>query len=317
MRKLALLSDGRNLRKSQQEVILEVLDGIRLHGLFNASPEPNGQLVILLHGWEGDADSSYMVSSAHHLLDRGYDVFRLHLRDHGPSHALNPDLFNSTLLDEVVAAVAQIKQRYDRSATHLVGFSLGGNFALRTAARMVDHDVQLDRVIAICPVMNPVATMDALCNGGNWLYQKYFKLKWQRSLEKKIEHFPALGYQGVFDKLGDLREMNQYFVPNYTDFKDENSYLRAYAITGAVLDKISAPCHMLLSADDPIIPLADLQHVARPENLSIEVAPYGGHVGFIKNWRLHSWLDERLIELLTEEATKTAKPWRSLRGTKS
>ena len=75
--------------------------------------------------------------------------------------------------------------------------------------------------------------------------------------------------------------------------------------------------NMLLSADDPIIPLADLQHVARPENLSIEVAPYGGHVGFIKNWRLQSWLDERLIELLTEEATKTAKPWRSLRGTKS
>ncbi len=328
LRKLLLVNPARYLRRTQQEVILEVPDGVRLHGLFNPGVAPNGQMVILLHGWEGCAESCYMVASARQLLGLGYDVFRLHLRDHGPSHGLglgydvfrlhlrdhgpahglNRELFNSTRLDAVVAAVTRIQQLYERSATYLVGFSLGGNFALRCAARMVGQAEQLRRVIAICPVLNPVATMDALCARHNRVYERYFKYRWRRSLEKKLRHHPELGYQGVFDQLPNLREMNRYFVPNYTEFGDEASYLRAYAITGNVLDKIAVPCHMLLSADDPIIPLADLKQVATPDQLSVEIAPFGGHVGFIKNWRLHSWLDERLPELLAARAAEPCDP---------
>jgi len=36
------------------------------------------------------------------------DVIQLHLRDHGPSHHLNRELFNSARLPEVVAAVRRV-----------------------------------------------------------------------------------------------------------------------------------------------------------------------------------------------------------------
>ena len=42
--------------------------------------ESDKGLVILIHGWEGNADSMYLVSSAGYLYDRGLNVFRLNSR---------------------------------------------------------------------------------------------------------------------------------------------------------------------------------------------------------------------------------------------
>src|SRR3546814_1515130 len=58
-------------------------DGVRLHGLHTTLPgmQPRG-LALLLHGWEGSTESSYMRMTAVQLLRRGFEVFRLNFRDH-------------------------------------------------------------------------------------------------------------------------------------------------------------------------------------------------------------------------------------------
>src|SRR3546814_13794278 len=52
--------------------------GVRLHGLHSVVPgaEPRG-LALLLHGWEGSAESSYMRLAAAQFLQRGFATFRL------------------------------------------------------------------------------------------------------------------------------------------------------------------------------------------------------------------------------------------------
>ncbi|MCX7042251.1 MAG: alpha/beta hydrolase [Gammaproteobacteria bacterium] len=54
------------------EHIVDAGDGVRLFGLHSAVPgrEPKG-LVLLLHGWEGSADSGYMRHTAAHLIESG------------------------------------------------------------------------------------------------------------------------------------------------------------------------------------------------------------------------------------------------------
>ena len=80
-------------------------EGVRLHGLHSVVPgvEPRG-LALLLHGWEGSAESSYMHQTAAQFLLRGFATFRLNFRDHGDSHHLNEALFHSNRIDEVVHA---------------------------------------------------------------------------------------------------------------------------------------------------------------------------------------------------------------------
>jgi len=286
----------RALQDSAEDVVLTCSDGIRLHGLYNAHASPTRGLAILLHGWEGDADSSYQLSNAHSLHNAGFDVFRLHLRDHGPSHALNPELYNSTRLQEVMDAVAEVLKRYPHDKNFLAGHSLGGNFSLRLAARAHEQGIKLDKVVAVCPVLDPWHTMQAL-ESGSQIYHKYFVHRWKRSLKIKLEHFPELGYGDSLLEMETLADMNAYFVPHYTGFDDPQSYYNAYALTGDTLANLSIPSHLILSQDDPMIPCEDLERIARTEALTIETPRHGGHCGFLMNWRLDGWIDQRLLEL--------------------
>ena len=59
---------------------------------------------------------------------------------------------------------------------YLAGFSLGGNFALRVAAKAPANDIKLDQVVAICPVINPDKTNRNL-HDGPAVYHNYFKKK--------------------------------------------------------------------------------------------------------------------------------------------
>jgi predicted alpha/beta-fold hydrolase len=187
----------------------------------------------------------------------------------------------------------------------LGGFSLGGNFALRVALRAPAQGIELRQVIAVCPVLDPTNTMLSLERGW-WVYHDYFLGKWQRSLRKKLEHFPQLGYRDDLARLRTLRAMNDYFVPRYTPFADTAAYLQGYSIVGATLADLQVPSHLITSLDDPVIHATDLANLAKPAQLTIEVTRYGGHCGFIENYRLHSWIDKRIAQLLAQLQPKLA-----------
>lgn len=297
LRRLRIGGHARKLEAASEEVLIECLDGTRLIGEYAQQPDTSRGLVILIHGWEGSSKSTYMLSSGSALFLAGYDVFRLNLRDHGPSHHLNKELFNSTRLSDVLEAVHWIQQRYPHANNYLAGFSLGGNFSLRVAAKAIEYDIRLNQVVAVCPVLNPVNTMEAL-DSGWWLYEKYFVRKWKRSLRTKLKHFPEFDYEKDLLSLKSLREMNHYFVPRFTQFPDAQTYLLGYAIIGDALANLQVPCHIIAAQDDPICGAEDLPNLAKTPNLTIESTHHGGHCGYVSNYRLDSWVDKRLLELL-------------------
>ncbi|NCC94327.1 MAG: alpha/beta fold hydrolase, partial [Opitutae bacterium] len=112
--------------------VLDTSGGVRLLGFDLPHPAPKGR-VVLIHGWEGSSDSTYVRTTATRLHLAGYNVFRLNLRDHGPSHHLNEGVFLAVYLDEVVEAVTRLAAEVPHLPVALCGFSLGGNFALRIA----------------------------------------------------------------------------------------------------------------------------------------------------------------------------------------
>jgi hypothetical protein len=296
-RKLLLRQRARRLQQQSQDYLLHLADGTRLLGRYAQQPKGSNKLVMMIHGWEGSADSLYLQSAGSQLFKAGFDVFRLNLRDHGPTHHLNRELFNSTRLQEVLLAIQQLQQREPHQQAFLVGFSLGGNFALRVAADAAKTGIALNKVVAVCPVINPVRTMDNLCNN-NRIYHDYFHRKWSRSLQKKLQHFPDLNYGDELLKLKNLRAMNDYFVPRHTDYADSDSYLRGYGIGGERLKDLAVNAHIISAEDDPVILAEDLNELTAHPKLHIELTRYGGHCGYIKNYRLESWVDQRLLELL-------------------
>lgn len=288
---------ARQMAAAAEEVILDCGDQVRLQGFYSPQKEtPSKKMVILIHGWLGSESSSYLLSAAAALYQSGYDVFRLNLRDHGDTHHLNPELFHSARLEEVVNAMAEIQRLYPHDYYSLCGFSLGGNFALRIAAEHNQDNTRFDSIVAVCPVINPENAM-ATISTAMWVYPWYFVQKWKRSLRKKLSHFPELGFGPELESARSLHDLNEFFVPNHTPYELLTHYFNAYSLAGDRLAGINVPTHVIHAADDPVVSAADLELASRKGSLSIEVTEYGGHCGFLKNYRLHSWIDDRLLQL--------------------
>lgn len=300
MRKLKVRRRSRSYRRASRDEILTASDGARLLGHRTPAPAdgagPNGGLAVLLHGWEGSAESNYLLDAAVALHDAGFETFRLNFRDHGDSHHLNEGLFHSCLLEEVLDAVGQLAGAHD-GPVFLVGFSLGGNFALRVARNAPAHGFELERVVAVSPVIRPRHVLDALADGVP-IYEKYFVRKWRRSLKRKQQLYPERYNLQEWFRHRNLADQTRSLVEAYTDFPDLDAYLEGYSIAGDYLAGLETSTLIITAADDPIIPVSDFEALPRPDALDLEVLAHGGHCGFLRNWRLDSWIQQRIVSEL-------------------
>jgi predicted alpha/beta-fold hydrolase len=289
---------------ASRPLILDCGDGVRLMGRHADPPAGAGgakrRLVVLMHGWEGSSESLYVLSIAELLHQRGFAVLRLNLRDHGGTHALNRELFHSCRLPEVVGAVARLQALFPDHQLALAGFSLGGNFCLRVGARAREAGIRIARIFAVCPVLDPATTLDALEHGPA-IYHRYFMHKWRRSLRSKQAAWPDVYDFGDLIGHPSLSGMTEEMVLKYTDYPDLATYLRGYAITGGVLESLEAPTHIVTSQDDPMILARDLGLLARPSSLELTVTPHGGHCGFMDAVRGPSWIDRRIVSELERD----------------
>jgi predicted alpha/beta-fold hydrolase len=296
LRRMIVRRHAADFVKRSGAKLLALDGGVRLLGLYTEHTQPKG-LVVMLHGWEGCADSNYMLSVGASLYAAGYSVFRLNFRDHGDTQALNEQLFHSCRIEEVVAAVAAIESEYADRPISLIGFSLGGNFALRVARRAPRAGIELAKVLAVCPVLRPHHTMAAL-DGGFWVYRDYFLRRWCRSLEAKARAFPRIYKFGDLRRFRNLSDMTEFFVLNYTDFESLDAYLNGYSITGPALEGLAVRSTVIATNDDPVIPARDLDEVAGSANLTVHRLERGGHCGLVDTYMLSSWIDSAVLNLL-------------------
>jgi predicted alpha/beta-fold hydrolase len=282
------------LLDASRELVLDCGGGVRLQAWHAAPANHSGRLAILLHGWEGSAESYYILALASRLFAAGVEVVRLNLRDHGDTHHLNEGIFHSCRLDEVCGAVGAIATRFAASPW-LVGFSLGGNFALRVGASDDPRVGALAGIIAVSPVLHPDSAMQAM-ERGMPLYQRYFVRKWSRSLRRKQQLFrPDLVREDIY-RYGNLRRMTEVLVSDHTEFPGIQDYLDGYAITGDRLKTLKVQATILASLDDPIIPAVDLQRLAQSPLLTVITTEKGGHMGFIESPFAPSWVNDFVVE---------------------
>ncbi len=268
------------------------IDGVQL--LARYSPGSSNRLVVLIHGWEGSSESGYLLSAATHLWQAGYGVARLNLRDHGPTHHLNPGLFHSCLLNETTEAVARLVEQIRPEATLLAGFSLGGNFALRIGLKARWHGLELDGICAICPPVDPLHGMQGIRYSG-FVFSRYFLHKWRRSLRLKQRAFPEHYRPEELPGPGHLEALTERLIPAHSPYPDMYTYFRGYAIDGDRLASLEIPCWILAARDDPVIPFHDLLRLQTHAHTRICSTPHGGHCGFIASWKLDSWADQVLL----------------------
>lgn len=289
------------LLEAEQEWLLDGGEGVQLLGHYSQQTQASKGLVVLFHGWEGSSHSNYVVGVGGQLFAQGFDVFRLNFRDHGDSHHLNPGIFHSCLLAEVLHALGDLQQRTGAENWALSGYSLGGNFALRVAMQAPAAGLSLAQVVAVCPVVSPANVLKAMEDGPS-LYERYFIRKWGKSLRQKQVLFPdAYNYDEWF-KLQGLRQRTDYFATRYYEFETLEDYFEGYSIAGDRLAKVVMSTTILTSEDDPVVPVSDFKSLPENDNIELLVARYGGHCAFLKNWKMDSWADDLIVDRVLKNA---------------
>jgi len=220
-----------------------------------------------------------VLSAAMRLQQADFNVVRINLRDHGDTAGLNEELFNSARISEVIALVQQLAAGYTDFG--LMGFSLGGNFALRVArATKVP-------TLAICPAIDPALTMKCI-DSGLAVYRLYFLHKWRRALAAKAAAFPrAYDFTEAFG-LRSVQTLTDLFVNRFSEFSTTAEYFSHYDLR---LDALAGVDAMVVATqDDPVVPAA--QFAGLPTSLAIDLVATGGHCALLKNWRLESYCDD-------------------------
>ena len=288
---------GRNsMQDLAREVTLRPLNDVRLQGFY--SPQTSMQtkgIVMLLHGWEGSVNSAYILRTGRVLYEQGFSVFRLNYRDHGETHHLNPGLFYAVLLDEVFGAVQEVANYESELPFHLIGFSMGGNFALRVARKSAEKPIKnLKHVISISPVLDPEKSTNSIDQYP--LLRKYFRKKWSLSLLKKQVNFPDLYDFSEVLTLETIAEMTEMMIKRYSEYESSSDYFYHYSVLGDALADLAVPTTIVTAQDDPIIPVEDFYDLKLNPSTNLIVHRYGGHNGFLETLSGRAWYEKKILD---------------------
>ena len=291
--RLLKLRNNNPVLDGAEEVLLET-PSAKLQGFYTKNSNRDN-LYILLHGWEGSAQSTYIQLLANTLYkEKNAAIFRLNFRDHGVTHHLNEGLFHSCRLDEVVESIKQITEKYPHKSVYLCGFSLGANFSLRVAAKANTCNIKLKKVFAISPPLVPKNSM--LMIEKSRLYSRYFMNKWQKSLIKKQRLFPENFDGHRFKSIKTLEKLTKELIVRHSDYSSTDEYFKGYEITEEIIENIQVKSHVITSMDDPVIPFKDFKLLENRKLITMVTTKYGGHCGFINSWKMNSWVEQYIIQ---------------------
>ena len=285
-------------------VEVDVTDGSRIlcHCHWQPEPERSARLTaILVHGLEGSSDSRYMRGIATRAFAAGMNVVRMNMRNCGGSDALTPTLYHSGRSADVGAVVTYFSERFALQRVAIVGYSMGGNLALKLAGEWgARRGGPLAAIATVCPVIDLAASADALHEPENRVYEWRFLRGLMRRMRRKAELFPNI-YQ--FDNIGpirSIREFDQKIVAPYCGFLGADDYYYR-AASARVLDCIALPTLILCAADDPFIRLTPETRsslLANPHIHFVETR-HGGHCAFLarRAASLH-WAEDTVVRYL-------------------
>jgi predicted alpha/beta-fold hydrolase len=263
-----------------------IAPGITVVALEHQPLEPARGQIVLLHGLEGSAEAGYFASFAQEALVRGYGVHRLNMRTCGGTEDLCETMYHSGLTGDTKFILEQLKQ-----PIFLVGFSLGGNVALKLAGELGQNDL----LAGVCAVSTPIdlaACVRAIDKPSNILYSRRFLKRLRERVRRMNMRVPQAYSLLGLDDVRTIWEFDDRFTAPLFGFGTAANYYATQSATN-YLDAIRVPTLVISAKDDPLVPFEIYRHRAFQNNpaLTLLATNHGGHLGFLARRKPRFWLD--------------------------
>lgn len=261
-------------------------------------------LLIILHGLEGSAESSYARMLMEAALDRGWRSCVLHFRDCGDYRNRLPRRYHAGETNDLRYFLDTLHETPEASENAgpivAVGYSLGGNVLLKYLGESGD-DTPLRAATAVCVPLNLHECAEALDTGFSKLYQRYLLKRMKRSVTGKFDRHTAAFDWDKAMSARTFAEFDDWVTAPLHGFDGMQDYYDRCSSTHFLAD-IERPTLVINALDDPfmtrdVIPEAD----TLSDHVTLEVAEAGGHVGFVNGgtpWNPTFYLPERILSFL-------------------
>jgi uncharacterized protein len=254
--------------------------------------------IVLLHGLEGSADSGYMRGLAGAALHAGFAAHRFNMRTCGGTARLSKTLYHAGLTTDLLAVVRALRQE-GRGPVFLVGFSLGGNVALKLAGELGSSPQAEQLVRAVCAVSTPLDLAACVCRlarPSNRLYELRFVRRMRARLCATGRYRPH--------ELAGLRSVqaidDRITAPAF-GFAGAAGYYRTQSAL-PYLGAIRVPTLLIQAQDDLFVPFETFAGVCSNPAIELLAPPHGGHMGFIGRRPYRFWLDHAIMEWIGTQA---------------
>ncbi len=265
-------------------------------------------LLVILHGLEGSANSSYARMLMDAVLERGWRSCVLHFRDCGDYRNRLPRRYHAGETNDLKYFLNQIQAQRDivghAGPLLAVGYSLGGNVLLKYLGE-TRGDTPLMAATSICAPLDLHVCAEALNIGFSKTYQHYLLKRMKRSVAQKFDrHTAAFDWQRAMNA-STFAEFDDSVTAPLHGFTGMQDYYDRCSATH-FLRNIERPTLIINALDDPFMSPAVIPAAEKlSDHITLEVSEKGGHVGFINGgtpWRPKFYLPGRIIEFLEPHA---------------
>jgi uncharacterized protein len=271
----------------------------RANWLGEAGVHSRRPVALLVHGVGGADSSSYVVRAAVGFLAAGYHVVRMNLRGAGESIRRAPSLYHMGLTSDLADLVAHVNGRPEVGACFVVGFSGGGNVALKLAAAshaQASAGSSLPAAIAgissISAPLDLAGTATHMKRARNLPYHAHVLRGLHRSARGLLRYRPSAVHYSLMDlaRSTSLQQFDARVTVPMHGFDSVAAYY-ASASAGPDLGRVAIPSLILHAEDDPMVPIETIRNHLRAASAAVEVrvTRHGGHLGFIADLQERSW----------------------------
>lgn len=272
------------------------------HWLQPDSAERAGETptVVLLHGLEGNARRQYMLGMARAFFRQGWNAVNVNYRGCSGEPNRRPFSYHSGATGDLRTVLDHLT-RSGRMVRALVGFSLGGNLALKYLGE--DPDGVLPTLKAVVAFSAPVDLASGerqLRRRGNCLYRRRFLRKLSVKIRQKAAQFPQEVDPAPLDRIRTLKDFDDVYTAPLSGFAGADDYYHRCS-SRQFLPRIGLPSLLVSAADDPFLgPECYPEDEARASrHFHLEIPRHGGHVGFRQAGPQY-WSEQRAVRFVSE-----------------
>ncbi|KPK08519.1 MAG: alpha/beta hydrolase [Betaproteobacteria bacterium SG8_39] len=269
-----------------------------------AGPAQAARTLVVFHGLEGSADSSYARGLARAAAAAGWRVALPHFRGcSGEPNRLGRAYHSgdSEELDWILRRLAA-----NAGPLLAAGVSLGGNVLLKWLGEQGRAaSSRVSRAAAVSAPLDLQAAGDALDRGLNrLLYTRLFLSSMKASARAKVAAHALPVDAARVQAARTLREFDDAYTAPLHGFRDVNDYWTR-ASSAPWLAQIRVPTLVLNARNDPFLPAAALATATHAASAAVllESPDTGGHVGFLEGPfpGRHGWLARRVLDFLSQD----------------